>query len=435
VTLFQHIDDAGRRPLNQWIPVVWCLVAAGFVALLASSLPGFRRLTPVQLALQSTSYVTIVFAVSAAAAWAGFIAVRPRWNVAASSVVLRFAAAAVWFVPVMIFIARSYLWSIAAAVVFASALAKLLRDFERSAIGRHDAEQQPGLAAILPAAVVIQTGMVAAVAGYMAAAACLLALSCSVVAWWAAATDPPKTQPDMFRPSIQGVVASVLLAIQLTGCGLMPYVSRPASRTTAEDKTKEDGGGRADLYSGIILLPEVQRHVAIVPPLPAVQRNLLRAGTSSPLSFSFSGEYWFFYHPRQRPPKNSLVVYGAPTAFKFTSLPGVPLLMQARQAFTTPIDVQCCSRIEIVISNTDPLPGTVSLELILANTALTGENALSLGEAEVIPAKKMLSFELPRQSVIRYFNEMMIVFHLRAPRMNRSANIAVDRFYLVPRSL
>ena len=203
----------------------------------------------------------------------------------------------------------------------------------------------------------------------------------------------------------------------------------------------------ADMYAGIILVPEVNEHVTLVPPLPALRRDLFRAGRTRPLSVPFSGEYWFYYWPSRRPPHNSMVARGTPIAFKFTATGRTPLVMQARQSFGVPIDTQCCSRIDLSISNTDPLPGTVSIELQLVNSMLPEKPLQSLGEAPLMSAlpsvvtdntpaaTETLSFQMPARSLLRQFNEIAIIFHLQEPRKGRSANISIERFSLVPRGL
>jgi hypothetical protein len=68
----------------------------------------------------------------------------------------------------------------------------------------------------------------------------------------------------------------------------------------------------------------------------------------------------------------------------------------------------------------------------LGDLSLTpGTEARSSGNAQ--PAEQTLRFDLPPSAVIREFNELRIVFHLKMARAYRSANVAVERFYLVPR--
>ena len=292
---------------------------------------------------------------------------------------------------------------------------------------------------ILSAALFAQTAMIAAVAGHISIAAYFAGLTCFLVAWWMAASDRYTLRSLRFRRSGVRVAANVLLAIQLTALGLMPYVRRAEGHATEKQalpKEEPDAPHAAeDMYAGIILLPQVQRHATIVPPLPALRRHLFHAGAKTPLSVPFSGEYWFFNWPMRRPPATSMVAHGTPTEFKFTAAGRIPLIMQGRQTFGTPIDPRCCSRIDLAISNTDPMPGTVGIELILVNSAMPKRPSQALDEAMVMSAlpRETLKFEIPANPAVAVFDEVVVVFHLREPRKTRSANISVDRFYFVPR--
>jgi hypothetical protein len=465
MSLFQQIGDADLSPLSPWIPTGGCLLAAGCAAVMMRPVPGSRGLIPFEAGVWAVVYVAVAFIAAALTGWAAFAAFRPKANIDVTAVVMVFAAAAVWFAPLVIFISQGYSWSIGIAGVVAIGLARLLRRYKRLAIARRPRRLRRAASAMfksairpvpiarrfrmLGAAISGQAGIIAAITGHTAIAAYLIGLTCFLVAWWMAASDRYTPRSLQFHRSGVRVVANVLLAMQLTALGLLPYVRRADARAVADEARAKDPQDVAhaaeDRYSGVILLPEVQRHATIVPPMPALRRQLFHPGTTIPLSVPFSGEYWFFYRPMRRPPDSSLVAHGTPTEFKFTAAGRTPLTMQARQSFGIPIDSRCCSRLELAISNTDPMPGTVNVELILVNTALPERPSLSLGEVTVtsaLPAganentpaaKEMLTFQMPATPPIGVFDEMMIIFHLREPRSARSANISIDRLYFVPR--
>jgi hypothetical protein len=48
------------------------------------------------------------------------------------------------------------------------------------------------------------------------------------------------------------------------------------------------------------------------------------------------------------------------------------------------------------------------------------------------PATETTKFEIPGATGIREFDLIALVFHLDASGKSRTANIAVERFYLVP---
>jgi hypothetical protein len=88
--------------------------------------------------------------------------------------------------------------------------------------------------------------------------------------------------------------------------------------------------------------------------------------------------------------------------------------------------VQCCSQIQLVIRNTDQFPGTVSLELILLDSAIP----MSLGS--IAPAGQVVTYRIPQVLVLRKFDELKVVFHRDRIRADKSAKIAIERFILVP---
>jgi hypothetical protein len=106
------------------------------------------------------------------------------------------------------------------------------------------------------------------------------------------------------------------------------------------------------------------------------------------------------------------------------------MAMEAHQKLEHPIDLSCCSEIQIAISNADRYPSTVTLELILIDNG----SPQSLGTATV-PARPdaLLRFPVPASSAIRQFNEIEVVFHRDRVRIDRSARIAIERFVLAPR--
>jgi hypothetical protein len=119
--------------------------------------------------------------------------------------------------------------------------------------------------------------------------------------------------------------------------------------------------------------------------------------------------------------------------------------MEANQNFGTLIDLSCCRKIEVAISNADRYPGSVSLELLLVNTTLPGRPSQSLGSAAVksippwrpnddgMPIPETLAFAVPSVTSLHKFDEVKIRFHLDALRAETAAKIAIERFVFVPR--
>ena len=208
----------------------------------------------------------------------------------------------------------------------------------------------------------------------------------------------------------------------------------------AKDATQHPGAKREQLHAGILLLPEVEQHVTLVAP-PLQTPNVRRSPSASALtSVPFAGEYAIYYWFMKGPPKNALVTRGTPSEFRFSTTDRTALKMEARQNLGRMLDVGCCSRIDIGVWDEDPSPGTVGLEVLLVNTTLPAALPESLGEADVTPAstgraESRLQFPMPARSHLRTFNEIRVVFHLRAPRTNRSARVDIKRLYFVPKNV
>jgi hypothetical protein len=204
-----------------------------------------------------------------------------------------------------------------------------------------------------------------------------------------------------------------------------------------------------DSYTGMILRPEIENHVMIVPPLASrrVFDQKPNERRADPVSIPFYGAYWFFKASERTLPADAVESRGNPASTSFKTTDFTPISMEARQNFGSLIDLSCCRAIELVISNGDRRPGTVAVELILSNTRLPGQPRQSLGILPVNstqrwfpgddrpPVAELLSFRLPAQSAIQRFDEAIIHFELRSPRERWSAKIAIEKFRLIPRGL
>jgi hypothetical protein len=196
-------------------------------------------------------------------------------------------------------------------------------------------------------------------------------------------------------------------------------------------------------YRGVILWQDAKPRAALVFPRPELGRGVIDA--RQPLSIPFDGVYWFFKYPDRQPPKDSYTARGSPSATAFRSADSVPLQMEARQNFITPIEMSCCSRIAVEILNADRYPGTVSIDLILANVSLPGQPSQPLGLLPVTstpqwlsgdefrPAPEVLSFPIPLHPRISQFDAATVRFIRRGKRGASSARIAIERFTLTPR--
>ncbi|GEM_PF-6894067 len=224
--------------------------------------------------------------------------------------------------------------------------------------------------------------------------------------------------------------------------------AEPADGTKAHVKTlqKTRIASAVDVvgpvFPGVELYPEVEPLTRLVaPPLPGSRS--FGAASSDPLSIPFDGVYWFWRGPSDRPPSNSIVMHGSPSARFFRSTDG-GMSMEARQNLGFMVDPKRYGAIEILFENADPFPNTVSILLKIRNTSVPGKPILSLGIeglsappasslASGTAATQRLRFPIPRAISIGTFDELTVSYYLKGARSDRSARIAIDRFQLVPR--
>jgi hypothetical protein len=116
--------------------------------------------------------------------------------------------------------------------------------------------------------------------------------------------------------------------------------------------------------------------------------------------------------------------------------------MEAHQKLDQPIDMSCCSRIQLAVSNADRYPRTVALELTLRN--LPGGAPENLGSVPVlsvpdlkadpvVPVSETLDFAIPAKPHGSVFNEISVTFRRDWTRRDKSARISIERFILIPR--
>jgi hypothetical protein len=187
---------------------------------------------------------------------------------------------------------------------------------------------------------------------------------------------------------------------------------------------------------GVILWPEVRAVTTLVAPLS--YWTGFGAHAVHPLGIPFSGEYWMFREPHERPPYGSFFDRRSPIGIGFRTTDRAPLQMEAHHKLDQPIDLRCCTKIQMVIWNADRYPGTVTLEVILVDTKQPGQVSQSLGKAVVrsspgaLPVRETLDFPIPVARAVQRFNEFKVSFHLDRSRPDRSARIEIERFVLVP---
>ena len=498
---FGLIGETASHPMAYWAPPLVGLLAAACLAFFRCPVPPSHSLSWASLFGTATAYVLSAFMAGPIAMITMYAIFRRRAELDIRDVTLRTASAAVWFAPLVIFLSERSMWAITAAGVLAASETRLLRSYHDAMLGGSGPGALDGLPPgeifhLLPsralrrlpfsalcASATAQAGGVAGLAGYPLPGAMLLGISTAVVAWSSGAMrgwgqqQSTSLARSAFRVTLILVLATTFTAASLTrylevkrgsGWGSAQYSRHKIIKTASSlldtlfrapksrpfrDNLEHASEPRGDstaivigsVHPGVILWPEIRARSMVVPPLPAMGHGLFATRHANPLSIPFFGVYWLFKAPDNRPPDDSFRARGNPAAHTFFTTDHMPMLMEANQNLGTLIDLSCCSKIQLAISNADPYPGSVSLELILVNTTLPSRPSQSLGSTEVkskprwrpfddgAPLSETLTFALPATSSLRNFDEVKISFHLDAVRAETAARIAIERFLFVPR--
>lgn len=412
--------------------------------------------------------------------------------------VLRISTTAVWFAPATILLSEFSAASLAAALVLIVSATRLLYSRWCEIYGTPEwAGIQPPrtsrlfdpprlpllwrqLAPELIVSLSLQAGVLVILTGRPLLAAALFAMGTAMLTFLclvAGVVDAGR--PASLPRSILGAILTVILAAGLTVGGLKggsqpsarlrwDFSSRPrpgfwdsarsmldallygepppASRDIvtriyippAENSELSDRS-----YPGIILMPEAAPS-AVRPRRVTYYANGAGPARTDPFSIPFSGEYWMFKPPYLRPPQHSYMRRASPIELSFVTTDHRPLSMEAYQRLNPPLDLGCCSKIQVAIENRDRFPGTLSLELILVLADLPGQPSESLGRVPVssrpelwnnppTPVFETLEFPIPATATLHQANLFRVIFHRAPMRLDRSAKTSILRFVLVPR--
>jgi hypothetical protein len=228
------------------------------------------------------------------------------------------------------------------------------------------------------------------------------------------------------------------LALALAFFALLPgsWAGFGEEGWSAPEEAKEGGveAKRPGLHAGVVLLTNLELKSQLVAPPPPHPRagNPLKPATL--FSIPFSGEYWYFFWPLQRPGEDALRKLGDPLTLAYTAVDGSSIVMQARQPLPKPIGLRCCDAIDVILRARESRPETVYVELLLIDSSQPGEARVTLGYQQLPPPdqpRPTLRFTMPPSPEIRSFDELLVWFHLDESRRQRSANLAIDRFDLI----
>jgi len=447
--------------------------AAVVAAIVASNLAPQHAVTISGLVVRAGASTLLVFVVTVAATFAGAWLVHGTTSNAAE-VSFRTALPAAWLTPLLLVFAQKSWFALAVWVLLAAESARLVAFLGRS--NRENIPQEephsffsgfprfdfvPVLGSVAGACCV-QAALFAAIASHAVLAAILYLAGTAALVWRGARMlrDSPLQRDGLARRT------TVLLAVatSITAFVWLPYVigpggrgdssavlaallhlkpARPSPGTPRSPEHASEGGGSprllTEVFPGVILYPKTESQVTLIAPSPMRATAYATHATSD--SIPFNGVYWFWRPPSDRPPASAVLRYGSPAALTFRSTDDAPLWMEAHQNLGTMINLDCCAAIEMVVESADADPANVSVELILSNTVQAGKPAVSLGSREISgPAvltsaqavPQTLTFRIPPDTKLRQFDELAVRFRMKWWRGNRSANVAIDRFRMVP---
>ncbi len=451
---------------------VACVVAGVWFVWTHNILPrlGFESLAGIFT--EALSYVAV--------AWVGgaFIAFWVYFVVAladlpdATRFSLRAAAPAMWFVPSIVLLSVPVAGAVAASLfLIATATQQLIANWSsvESPARPEAAFAEPATmfgsagpdgtflswssAPVLMASLSAQAAAVAWLWHHPVRAAAFFALTIAILTSLSitgGAYRPGK--PPTLPHSALSILLTFLLAVSLTFGGIAvrrggggsangsaaaagngPPAGQPATSPSTELPPPADGGGFGGDFPGVILLPELKPYPTIFVPVPAAPARpaiTIPTAVPKPLDIPFSGEYWMFRRPASRPPRQSVIRRGSATDLSFHTTDGWPMEMEAHQKLDTPIGIACCREIQLAIRSTDPHPETVSVELVLVDSALFPAPGQSLGS--LAPVGQVLTYRVPPDPAVRKFDDLKVIFHRDPARADKSARISIDRFILVP---
>ena len=352
---------------------------------------------------------------------------------------LQAAALGAWVGPLFLVDAVRAPLFVLAAVLLAPGVARLFGadSFEADERGMFDllAGGDGGVVWMIAAAVALQLSVIA-VGNFRFGLASLLVFGALVAGRrlvWRRRSDSPKPR---FAALVVGALGLAFIGMMPLGGGDGMFAG-VAQLPPAEPK-KNDGGD----HDGLFLYPKAERVMALIPVPPSLRNDRFASSEDTPFRVPFFGLYWVFRYPELEPPVASFRGEGDPEGMNLRSMDGRPIKVEARQNFGRYIDLRCCSRIQVEVRNGDRYPGTIRMELILADSKTAKDWTVSLGSQELRSTQRIRlhdgravkeTVEYAIQPGTAPFDEAILRFHLDRSRQRRAGKIAVEAFVFVPR--
>jgi len=478
-----HLDPLLRdRSLHLRRSLVYALLAASISAFIACPLRYLHLLRFVPSILIAVEYLVIVLVAALSGAVAGY---GPPSRFADPEVrrdSLRRAAVAIWMAPLILLLSERSPMSgiLAAGMVLAGYALLRIPDRESSdatawfaqpmSVGRptFPVTQTRAFIRQLTGAILAATFLQAATLAnfihdyeigllFFIVGAALLAVRLRDLQSDSGHQVPPAPPRTYLLPNaIMATLVIVICLLPLLGslgqpanpldAAIWELLFRPPSPHIAHDFSVriEQTPIRSHGYIGVILTPrQTKREEATT--LSRLDFRTHEPSLMRTMTIPFTGSYWFFQYPFVRPPLDSITAEGDPAAIGVRSSNYKPLLMEAVQNLYQPIETARLGEVQIDMQDADTFPGTISVELVLVDTATWDHPRQSLGIQALTPPTVIesassshpenVTFAVPQPAHCREFNQMRLIFRLDRSRSRQAAAIAVQSFVLLPHAM
>jgi len=302
----------------------------------------------------------------------------------------------------------------------------------------------------------VQASVLLLLTGNIAKACLLLSMSSFLMArQWTAITIEDEEKRKNKRPAKLWLMS--VLAVLATSLALLPWLNDGfmAARLhglfgggellhkSPNQFLKYSGEQDKSSYAGIVLWPPPKKKTEIVPP-PLHMHSLGAWNTSKPLVIPFDGPYWYFKAPDKKPSLKAHIVHGQPALVDIHSSDWHPLLMEAHQKLSSPIDLNCCLELQVAVTNADNRPGRIAIGVALTDATSPSRPSQYLGERSILsseashfsinrsPIEEVLRFSISSTSKIRRFDEITVFFLPAKERALGGAKVSIQQFKLIP---
>jgi hypothetical protein len=220
----------------------------------------------------------------------------------------------------------------------------------------------------------------------------------------------------------------------LLGRARVPSSPAPAKQPSPPDHSS---GG----YRTIVLWP-IQKQEKVIPS-PPHKINASSLNIAKPWIIPFYGPYWYFKFPGESPGPNARTAQGDPLKVNVHSTDRGPLLMEAHQHLSNPIDLDCCRAMQIVFRN-DVSFGAFAVGISLTDSHSQGKLSQNLGVKYVAPVsadqppgntspiEETLIFPFPKPGTIKKFDAITVILLPDAEHLTAGRKVAVERFIMIP---